>query len=145
MGSNPVRKSLLAKLSGSQGHDGVHSVDWIGIQSKTVQRQKETNRQKPSPLVAVIERMVTDESKPVCSGQTGKICVTLICGEVPRTGQGRLQRRFVSQAPKTTVFCEAFGVQQNKSAHIDPAGLLHLAIARKTSRYLAMNSRPLFS
>ena len=144
--ANPVCQTILGQLTRCDREDSPNRVRLIRQQFEAVQRQKEADGQKPGAFVAVAEGMVADNAEAVSRSKTGDISIPFIGVNMLRTGQRRFQGCLIQQSRQPPVLGQCLGMQEPKRPRVDPfwrPWTLHFASARKASRYVDMNSRPL--
>ena len=86
--------------------------------------------------------MITDDTEAVSGRQSRHIGFWFVGVKVLRVGQRCVERASITQARQTSVFGQAFPMEQDQGPAVNPLREFHLARARKVSRYFAVNSRP---
>src|ERR1700730_12167787 len=89
--------------------------------------------------------MISCQTKAVRGGETENIAPSFISEFVSRTVQRGFQKPFIANAFQAAMFGKRRGMQQQKCSRVNPPRLLHLARARKVSRYSFMNFSPSFT
>ena len=106
----PSREGVLVELTTREGKNEKYDFLFGGLDSESVQAEKEVHGLEGDALVAVHERVVLGEAEPVRGGQSGKIRLRIILEPVLRPLQCRLQKPAVSQPKGSAMGLNLVGV-----------------------------------
>src|SRR6185437_3983857 len=95
--SDPLHEFHFLDHAAGQPKEHLDGIGLATLELVTIQVQKQIGSDKSRSLVAVVERMVLDDSKCIGRGQAWKIGASLIVENVLRPGHGRVKRRWIAE------------------------------------------------
>ena len=126
MSAYPLREFGLVRIAGSHGKHCQGRISLCCAKPIPVKSKKQAHSQESSALVPVNKSVVLRQTQAIGSRKTGNIWLA-IQRQIQGTRKRRLQQTFVTQTTCTTVFRQAFIMQQQQHLAVDPFPVAHLA------------------
>ena len=111
MRADPSREGGFVEHAGGDIQHVPRRICLIGTQGKAVHCQKQADRQKPCPLVAIDERVVSGQRHAIASRKISRIWLPVV-GKIGGPRQSRLEQAFVAQAGSSAVFGQALVMRE---------------------------------